>query len=81
VPLFFFHVCNGEGFVEDSEGQELPNLKAARQTAIKGARDIMAEDLRAGLLDPASFIEVEDEQHNLLFTLQFSEAYTVRQAK
>ena len=62
MPLFFFHVCNGNGFVEDEEGRDLPDEAAARSAALVGARDIMAEEMRAGQLNPASFIEVEDAE-------------------
>jgi hypothetical protein len=68
------HVCNGNGFVEDQEGVDLPNQEAARSKAVEAARDVMAGDLRKGELDLSSFIEVEDEERNLLFTLHFSEA-------
>jgi hypothetical protein len=78
MPRFFFHVCNGNGFIEDEEGRELLDEAEARSVALTGARDIMAEEMRAGQLDPASFIEVEDAEHRHLFTLQFSDAYTVR---
>ena len=34
----------------------------------------MANDLRSGELDLSSFIEVEDENKKLLFTIQFIDA-------
>jgi Ser/Thr protein kinase RdoA (MazF antagonist) len=78
MPRYFFHVCNGDGFTQDEEGAILPDAAAARRNAIAAARGIMAEEMRAGQLNPASFIEIEDEEGKLLFTLQFSEAYEVR---
>jgi hypothetical protein len=77
MPRFFFHICNGHGFVEDEEGVELPDAPAVRRNAVEAARDVMAGDLREGRLDLTSFIEVEDEAHRLLFTLTFAEAVTV----
>jgi hypothetical protein len=74
MPRFYMHVCNGNGFVEDEEGVELPDEAAARQKAIEAARDVMAGDLRKGELDLTSFIEVENEARLLLFTLPFTEA-------
>lgn len=70
-------MCNGDGFTQDEEGREVPDESAARSAALAGARDIMAGEMRAGQLNPASFIEVEDSEHRHLFTLSFSEAYTV----
>jgi len=77
MPLYFFHVCNGNGFTEDEEGRELADEAEARAAAVAGARDIMAEEMRSGQLNPASFIEVEDSEHRHLFTVPFSEAYTI----
>ncbi|MEA3040042.1 MAG: hypothetical protein QOE79_2555 [Sphingomonadales bacterium] len=77
MPRFYFHICNGHGFIEDEEGVDLPDEPAARRNAVEAARDVMAGDLREGRLDLTSFIEVEDEAHRLLFTLTFAEAVRV----
>jgi len=77
MPHFYFHICNGNGFTEDEEGVALPDEAAARRNAVEAARDVMAGELREGQLDLTSFIEVEDQTHNLLFTLTFAEAVTV----
>jgi len=77
VPRFYFHICNGNGFVEDGEGTELPDLDAARAQATAGARDVMAGDVQRGFLDLSSFIEVEDERRTHLFTLTFKDVVDV----
>jgi hypothetical protein len=74
MPRYYFHICNGTGFVEDEEGRELPDLDAARSVAIAAARDIMAADVQRGMLDLSSFIEIEDPAHQLVHTLGFEEA-------
>ena len=74
------HICNGGGFVEDEEGRDLADNETARAEAIAAARDIMASDLREGHLNLASFIEVEDEAHILLFTIVFADAVEIRTA-
>lgn len=78
MPRYYLHICNGIGFVEDTEGQELPNAEAARESAIKGARDLIASEVRDGVMNLSSFIEVEDENREHLFTLSFSEAVQVK---
>ena len=60
--------------LEDEEGQELAGDDAARSVAITAARDVMASDVREGRLDLASFVEVEDERHQPLFTIRFGDA-------
>lgn len=79
MPRFYLHVCNGSGFVQDEEGQELPDLDAARLAAIRSARDIMASDVQRGILDLSSFIEVEDEERRLVLSLSFQQAVDMTQ--
>ena len=79
MPRFYLHLCDGNGFIEDQEGVELPDEAAARRAAIDGARDVMMGELRNGELDLSSFIEVEDERKTLLFTLTFAEAVQIKQ--
>jgi hypothetical protein len=78
VPRFYFHVCDGDGFSEDEEGLELADAGAARLEALRGARSLMAEELRRGELNLASFIEVEGEGGELLFTLTFDDAVEIK---
>lgn len=74
VPRFYLHVCNGSGFTEDVEGQEFADDDAARAAAIAGIRDLMSEELRRGELNIASFVEIEDDDRELVSTVQFTEA-------
>jgi hypothetical protein len=79
MPRYYFHVCNGDGFTTDEDGQELPDIHAARATAITGLRDILASELKDGVLKMASFIEIEDENRALLMTVPFIEAVMVEE--
>lgn len=71
------HICNGQGYVPDEEGRELTDDDHARREAIAAARDVMAADLREGMLDLGAYIEVEDEVGRALFTITFADAVTV----
>ena len=77
MPLYRFHVCDGEGFCEDLEGIELVDRDAAYREALRGARSLMVDEIIQGRLNLASFIEVEDENHELLFTVTFEEAVEI----
>ena len=79
MPCYYFHVCNGDGFTTDEEGQELPDVQSARMSAVQGLRDIMASELKDGLLKTASCIEIENSQRELLMTVPFSEAVAVQE--
>ena len=77
MPRFYLHICNGTGFTEDEEGTDLADVEAARRKAIDGLRDIMATEMRRGEINMGSFIEIEDEQHQLVATIPFLEAVRV----
>lgn len=77
MPLFYFQIYNGLGFAEDRQGQDLPDEKGARRTAVEGARSLMAEEILGGELNLDSFIRVEDHEHTLMFTLTFAEAVKI----
>lgn len=77
VPRYFLHICNGNGFTEDEQGQELPNADAARNEAIRGLRDISAAELKRGEMNLGSFIEIEDEAGRLIMTVDFHDAVRV----
>lgn len=74
MPLNYLHVCNGIGFIEDEDGMELPSAEFARQKAVEGLRDIMADELKGGVINMASFIEIEDENRSLIATISFEDA-------
>jgi len=72
------HICNGGGFIEDEEGRDLADDATARSEAIAAARDVMSSDLREGVIDLTSYIQVENADRELLFTIVFQDAVTIR---
>jgi hypothetical protein len=74
MPLFFMNIRNAAGFVLDDEGQELPDLDAARAEAIGGIRSVLAEEVRAGVLNLHGQIEIRDADDALLAVVPYSEA-------
>jgi hypothetical protein len=77
VPRYLFHVCNGTGFVADEEGVELEDDSAALDLAMRSAQELMSEDIGRGVLDFASFIEVECEGRHVR-TLTFKDVVQVK---
>jgi len=43
MPVFFLHVREGDLWTRDIEGSTLHDLQAARDQAIKSARELMAD--------------------------------------
>jgi hypothetical protein len=76
MPLYYFHMrCEGV-LDEDPEGIELPDLAQAKNAALEGAREIMAERLKHGIPMNGSQFEVTDNAGNLLHVLKFTDALT-----
>lgn len=48
MTRFFFHVRDDKTYIKDAEGQELPDLDAARDEATVAARQLLSEALLQG---------------------------------
>ena len=70
MARYFFHVKGADGAVSrDREGQELPDLDAARAEAVSSNREMLGERLlHGGSLGPRQ-IEIADESGKLLATV------------
>ena len=74
MPRFFFHIADGERFLDD-EGVVLPDVSAAVEMAWVGAREMVAEDLKLGNGLPLNDrIEIHDESGHIVAVVTFREA-------
>jgi len=78
MARYYLHINNGGGYSEDTEGQELPDLAAARMAAIEGVRSLLSEEARQGQLDLSGTIEIADADGNILLSVPFSDAVELR---
>jgi hypothetical protein len=75
VPLYFFHLRNGEDRLLDPEGAHLADFAAITARALREARNIMGNDIMAsGRLDLGYHIDVEDEGGAVVHRLAFPDA-------
>jgi hypothetical protein len=74
VPTFYFHLSDADGFFEDEDGRELSDAEEAYKEALRGLRDLMAGGMQSGEVNLASFIEIEDESHELIATVFVQDA-------
>ncbi len=62
----------------DPEGQDFPDLNAARIDAVEGAREIAADRVKSGEpINLADSFEIADEAGQIQTTVQFGEAVDV----
>ena len=79
MPRYFFHVRDGAGIARDSEGIELPDLDAARRTAVDRACAIWSKSPPSPEHNEQTF-EIADEAGETVLTVAFSEAFAERAA-
>ena len=60
--------------VPDETGMDLPSLKEARREAVQSAREILADQLRAGEALDGQRIEIADDTGAVLEVVTFREA-------
>jgi hypothetical protein len=78
VPRYFFHVYD-DIIAHDEEGAELPNLAAARLNALRGARDLIAEQVKHGYFVLSHWIDVMDENGGKVLTITFKDAVDIKE--
>ena len=61
MPLFHFNSRTGDVLLPDVEGEDLPDLAAARVVEVSSAREALAEAVKFGDTPPDR-IEVTDDQ-------------------
>jgi hypothetical protein len=60
MAMFYFHFRTGDEIAPDLEGFDLPDLHAAREEAIKSAREIVSCAIKSGRADPPDHIVIAD---------------------
>ena len=61
MPRFHFNSLTGDMFLPDPEGEELPNLDAARDVAEQSAREALIEAVKTGDTAPDCILVADDE--------------------
>jgi hypothetical protein len=61
----------------DPDGQEFANLDAPKAAVLFSARDLIAGDVRNGIIDLRYRIDAENSDGEVIYTLPFKHAFTV----
>ena len=78
MPLYFFHLRDGEDTLIDAEGIELDGVEHAKATALVQARDIISHDATKGWINLAQRIDVLDEEDVTVCSIRFEDAVEIR---
>jgi len=69
---YFIHVITGNERIRDPEGAVFASLATAREEACQSARDLMADELRAGRPLPLTWrVQIADAEECVLLTINF----------
>jgi hypothetical protein len=74
MPVFYFNVRAGEHLVRDLAGTSFPDVVAARECAVKLARDALADKVERGEIIDGQVMEICDSAGTVVATVPFREA-------
>ena len=77
MARYFMHLRDGSDDLLDAEGIELVDLEAVRDRVMAAARDVLAGDLRNGIVDLRYRIDAEDEVGVIVYSLPFKHAFSI----
>ena len=77
MPRFFMHLRDTAEELLDPEGVELLDLDAVRSKALAAARDVIAGDLRNGIIDLRYRIDAENDAGDIVYSLPFKHAFSI----
>jgi hypothetical protein len=77
MARYFMHLRDGSEELLDPEGLEFASLEALRAAVLLAARDLMAGDLRSGVVDFRFRIDAEDAEGTTVYTLPFKHAVNI----
>lgn len=73
MPTFYIHVRGDRFEAIDLVGRDFACSEAAREEAVREARELLAEDVAHGRVPLDDWIEVEDQDHRPIMTLPLSQ--------
>lgn len=77
MPRYFFNICDDFESLDD-EGKDLPDLVAAIDYAVAGARSLAAETVHEGHIVCHHRVDILDEAGAVLHAVRFDEAIIIR---
>jgi transcription initiation factor IIE alpha subunit len=77
MARYFMHLRDGVDELLDAEGKDFANMEELRKWVMFTVRDLLAADIRNGLIDFRYRIDAEDEAGAIVYTLAFKHALSI----
>jgi hypothetical protein len=74
---YFMHLRDGVDEMLDPEGVEFEDIEALRTAVLFAARDLIAGDIRNGIVDLRFRIDAEDAHGTIVYSLPFRHALNI----
>jgi Domain of unknown function (DUF6894) len=74
VPTFYFNLRSDAFDADDTEGEDCPDIAAARRGALRAAGELIRRELARGTVALSGRIEVEDARRRRVLTLPLLDA-------
>ena len=74
---YFMHLRDSVDEILDPEGQDFADLDAVKKAVLFSARDLLAGDIRNGVIDLRYRIDAENGDGEIVYTLPFKHAFSV----
>jgi hypothetical protein len=77
MARYFLHLRNSTDECLDPEGQDFPDLDSLRTAVLSCARDLVAGDIRNGIIDLRFRIDAENPHGETVYSLPFRHAVSI----
>jgi hypothetical protein len=77
MPVYYFHLRDGDDVLLDPDGRGLDGPEAIAQSALAEARALISDEARLGRIRLDQRIDVEDADGRMVHTLPFDQAVEI----
>ena len=77
MPVYYFHLRDGDDILLDPDGRALEGPEAVAQCALAEARALISDEARLGRIRLDQRIEVEDSEGRVVHRLPFEQAVEI----
>lgn len=77
MARYFFHLRDSTDQLLDPDGREFDSLDDVRKAVLRDARDCICGDLQTGIIDLRYWIDAEDGNGNIVYSLPFEHAFSI----
>ncbi len=77
MARYFFHLRDGVDDLLDPDGIEFKTMDAVKAAVLHNVRDLIAGDVRTGIIDFRYRIDAEDENGQIVYSLPFKHAINI----